>query len=208
MNRKSTLLEISKEYEKILEEMNVGIPSQAQNAIPMDEDENVLIRHATDPTRVSFSIPKKSPEEMAATAIAGDEMHNDCPQCETGECEQSEEEEECDFSDDSNLKMLKSEIYKISKDSKELMGILNSQPNIDPWMLGKIIKASDYVSSIKDYLEYKTYEKEVGQCMNDLSNGMDLVSQITSMLNGEGKFVNEQVLKRIKFNLEILKENE
>ncbi len=205
MNRKSTLLEISKEYEKILEEMNVGIPSQAQNAIPMDEDENVLIRHATDPTRVSFSIPKKSPEEMAATAIAGDEMHTSCPQCETGECNQSEEEEECDVCNDSNLKMLKSEIYKISKDSKELMSILDKDPDIDTWMLGKIIKAADYISSIKEYLEYKTYEKEVDQCVGDLSNGMDLVSQITSMLNGEGKFVNEQVLKRVKFNLEILK---
>lgn len=208
MNRKSTLLEISKEYEKVLEEMNVGIPSQAQNAIPMDEDENVLIRHATDPTRVSFSIPKKSPEEMAATAIAGDEMHKNCPQCETGECGQSEDEEECDVHNDSNLNMLKSEIFKILKDSKELMSILEIEPEIDTWMLGKVIKATDYITSVKEYLDYKAYKKEVGQCMNDLSSGMDLVSQITSMLNGEGKFVNEQVLKRIKFNLEILKENE
>jgi uncharacterized Zn finger protein (UPF0148 family) len=207
MNRKSTLLEISKEYEKILEEMNVGIPSQAQNAIPMDEDENVLIRHATDPTRVSFSIPK-SPEEMAATANAGDEMHNSCPQCETGECEQSEEEEECDVNNDSNLNMLKSEVFKIVKDSKELMSILGKDPEIDTWMLGKIIKASDYVSSVKDYLDYKSFKNEVEQCIDDISNSMDLVSQITNMLNGEGKFVNEQVLKRIKFNLEILKENE
>jgi hypothetical protein len=37
---------------------------------------------------------------------------------------------------------------------------------------------------------------------------MIVVSKITNMLNGEGRHVNEKVLRRIIFNLEILKETE
>ena len=39
MTRKSSLLEISKAYEQVLEEMNVGGEQMPQNTIPSDQDE-------------------------------------------------------------------------------------------------------------------------------------------------------------------------
>jgi len=72
-------------------------------------------------------------------------------------------------------------------------------------MLSKLVKASDFVSSVKDVIDYDLYDKEMGRDMSDLSDGMNLVGQITSMLSGECKAVNEAVIKRARFNLEIIK---
>ena len=72
-------------------------------------------------------------------------------------------------------------------------------------IIAALVKASDFVSSVKDVLDYDLYDKEMSHDMSDLSNGMNLVGQITGMLSGEGRAVNEAVIKRAKFNLEILK---
>ena len=76
---------------------------------------------------------------------------------------------------------------------------------MEAWVLSKIIKASDYISSVSNVLEYEEYEKEVNQPCADFANDMHLVTKITSMLNGEGREVNESILRRIIFNLELLK---
>jgi hypothetical protein len=210
MSRKNSLLEISKAYEQILNEMNIGNPSSAQNPLfSQDEEEgqSVVINNADDPSQITFTAtaPQQSPEEMAAIANAGDQEHHSCPSCETGECQQSEDEEGYDVHDDSNLEMAKSEVYKILKCADELMHILDESPKMEAWMLSKLVKASDFVSSVKDVLDYDIYDKEMGGCVKDLSNGMDVVRQITSMLNSESLGVNEAVLRRAKFNLELLK---
>jgi hypothetical protein len=209
MSRKNSLLEISKAYEQILNEMNIGNPSSAQNPLFNQDDEegqSVVINNADDPSQITFTAaaPQQSPEEMAAIANAGDQEHQSCPACETGQCAHSEEEEH-DVYDNSNLEMAKSEVYKILKCADDLMHILDESPKMEAWMLSKLVKASDFVSSVKDVLDYDVYEKEVGGCMSDLSNGMHVVGQITSMLNGEGKEVNEAVIKRARFNLELIK---
>ena len=209
MSRKNSLLEISKAYEQILNEMNIGNPSSAQNPLFNQDDEegqSVVINNADDPSQITFTAaaPQQSPEEMAAIASAGDQEHQSCPACETGQCAHSEEEEH-DVYDNSNLEMAKSEVYKILKCADELMHILDESPKMEAWMLSKLVKASDFVSSVKDVLDYDIYDKEMGGCMQDLSNGMHVVGQITSMLNGEGKEVNEAVIKRARFNLELIK---
>lgn len=215
MSRKNSLLEISKAYEQILNEMNAGIPSSAQNPLMSqdgEEGQNVVINNADDPSQITFTAtaPQQSPEEMAAIANAGDQQHQSCPACETGQCDahagdKEEGEEEHDVYDNSNLEMAKSEVYKILKCADELMLMLKKSPKMEAWMLSKLVKASDFVSSVKDVLDYDIYDKEMCGCMDDLSDGMHLVGQITSMLNGEGKEVNEAVIKRAKFNLEIIK---
>jgi hypothetical protein len=212
MSRKNSLLEISKAYEQILNEMNAGIPSSAQNPLMSqdgEEGQNVVINNADDPTQITFTAtapPQQSPEEMAAVGIAGSMKHASCSKCTDGQCgaEQADEEEH-DVYDDSNLEMAKSEVYKILKCADELMHILDESPKMEAWMLSKLVKASDFVSSVKDVLDYDIYDKEMGGCMQDLSNGMHVVGQITSMLNGEGKEVNEAVIKRARFNLELIK---
>ena len=225
MGRKNSLLDISKAYEQILNEMNIGIPSSAQNPLYQDEDEgqSVVINNADDPSQITFTAaaPRQSAEDMAQQAISSDMKHASCSKCADGQCQQSEEEEEqacgcgksncsCgeeeyDVYDNSNLEMAKSEVYKILKCADELMQILDSSPKMEAWMLSKLVKASDFVSSVKDVIDYDLYDKEMSHDMSDLSNGMNLVGQITSMLSGECKAVNEAVIKRARFNLEILK---
>ena len=227
MSRKNSLLEISKAYEQILNEMNIGNPSSAQNPLFNQDDEegqSVVINNADDPSQITFTATAptvKSAEEYAQTAIAGDVNRASCSRCADGQCgaEQADEDKACecgmsncscgekdyDVHDDSNLEMAKSEVYKILKCADELMHILDESPKMEAWMLSKLVKASDFVSSVKDVLDYDIYDKEMGGCMKDLSNGMHIVGQITSMLNGEGKEVNEAVIKRARFNLELIK---
>ena len=228
MSRKNSLLEISKAYEQVLNEMNIANSSSAQNPFIQDEEEegqSVVINNADDPSQITFTAtapPVQSAEEYAQTAIAGDTNRASCSKCADGQCgaEQADEEKACDecgmsncscgdkdydVYDDSNLEMAKSEVFKILKCADELMHILRESPKMEAWMLSKLVKASDFVSSVKDVLDYDIYDKEIGGCMKDLSNGMNLVGQITSMLNGEGKKVNEAVIKRARFNLELIK---
>ena len=73
MSRKSSLTEIAKAYEQVLEEMNIGIPSVG---------DSVLIKNALSPL--------KSGEEMADVAISADTNREKCP-CEDGNCEEEEE---------------------------------------------------------------------------------------------------------------------
>jgi len=108
-----------------------------------------------------------------------------------------------------NSDMAKSELFSILKDGTDLLDMLNHTEDMDPWMLSKIVKASDYIISVKKALEYDKFEKE---CMNssdveDMNDGLRLASNIKGMLDGEGMGVNEAVLKNVIFNIECLKAN-
>jgi hypothetical protein len=206
MSRKSSLVEISKEYEKILMEQNIGIESSAQNT---------LIKNVH---RVDSQEEEESAEQMANLANQIDAKKEECPKCKGGRCEdhntitftapKEEAEENCDSNmqahEDSNLDMAKSELFKIKKYVVELCGIMDSSCKVEPWMLAKLVKAADYLCAVTGSLEYDNHEKHVEQPAQDFSNDMHLISRITGMLNGEGKEVNEAVLKRAIFNLEII----
>lgn len=204
MSRKSSLIDLRKEYEKVLMEQNIGTPSSAQD---------VLIKGALNP----------SSEEMAAVANEIDARREECPKCKAGQCkdhnvvsfvapksEEAEEEdcEECDTNmqahEDSNLEMAKSEAFKAKKSINTLCSALQKSCKVEPWMLSKLVKAADYLCSVANTLEYDSIEKEVEQPAQDFSNDMHLISRITGMLNGEGREVNEAVLKRVIFNLELI----
>lgn len=119
-----------------------------------------------------------------------------------------QENEEC--VDDSNCEMAKSEIFKLLKSANDLMNILQGNVSVEPWQLSKIVKASDYICSVKGSLEYDSFEKhcsDLNQGMNELSSGMEIVGKIKSMLSGEGMSVNEEVLKQVIFNIECLIES-
>lgn len=119
-----------------------------------------------------------------------------------------QENEEC--VDDSNCEMAKSEVFKILKSANELMNILQDTPNVEPWQLSKIVKASDYICSVKGSLEYDNFEahcNDLQNGMNELDSGMELVGKIKNMLSGEGLSVNEEVLKQVIFNIECLVES-
>lgn len=207
MTRKNSLKEISKAYDEVLMEMNIATQPNAQN---------VLIKNFPEPLEnedgtVNFTAapPPQSAEQMADTVNRMDMNREECPECEDGNCEE-EECEECDqvFSDSGNMEMARSEIFKIKKYAEDIMSLLSCSNKMEAWMLGKLVKTADYLCSIKGVLDYDNYEKSVKSPSDEFSNDMDLVSKITSMLSGEGRSVNEEVLKRIIFNLEIIKEEE
>ena len=62
--------------------------------------------------------------------------------------------------DDHEGKMAKSQLYKMSKFSEELMGMLGDHDQLPSWVQAKITKAADYLGAVKHHLEY---DREVGQ---------------------------------------------
>ena len=50
--------------------------------------------------------------------------------------------------------MAKSELYKLAKYAIALHGMIQDTDNLEPWVQSKITKASDYISSVKHYMEY------------------------------------------------------
>jgi hypothetical protein len=122
-----------------------------------------------------------------------------------------QDDEECEVhAGESNADMAKSEVYKIAKASNELMNMLNIGSKMEPWMLSKLVKASDYICSVKSVVEYDSFEKcqdEMMSGLNDINNSMVVVTKIKDMLAGEDMGVNEEVLKQVIFNIECLKED-
>jgi hypothetical protein len=206
MSRKNSLLEISKAYEQILNEMNIGIEPSAQNTLL----KNTMKPYASEDEEFEFVIPKKqssipkkqSSNQMFKSAMKGDLEGGKCP-CDSGNCGEQNDEEES--GEDSNLNMAKSETYKILNYAKDLMELLEKTDKIEAWMLAKLANAADYLCSVRGVLEYEDYEQNVKQCVDDLSSDMKIVTHINNMLSGENEHVNEEVLKRAIFNLEILR---
>ena len=50
--------------------------------------------------------------------------------------------------------MAKSELYKLAKYAIALHGMISDNDNLEPWVQSKITKASDYIGSVKHYMEY------------------------------------------------------
>ena len=52
-------------------------------------------------------------------------------------------------------RMAKQNLFKLHKYSKELFEMLDDHVEMESWVQEKIAKASDYISSVKHYLEYE-----------------------------------------------------
>ena len=50
--------------------------------------------------------------------------------------------------------MAKSQLYKLSKYSVQLHGMINDTDNLEPWVQAKITKACSYISAVMHYMEY------------------------------------------------------
>jgi hypothetical protein len=57
--------------------------------------------------------------------------------------------------DDHEGRMAKSQLYKMSKYSEELMQMLGDQDQLPAWVQAKITKAADYLGAVKNHLEYE-----------------------------------------------------
>ena len=106
---------------------------------------------------------------------------------------------------ESEVDMAKSETYKIHKTSKELHEILKDLPSLEPWIFSKITLASDYLDSVKSYLEYNKF-KDSGMFDGEKTDHeYNVVSKIRDMLYGESKEVLESVMRQTIFLLEAIK---
>jgi len=120
------------------------------------------------------------------------------------------EDEECHDSDHSerNVNMAKSEVFKIIKSANDLLNLLQNTTKMEPWMLSKLVLASDYLCSVKGVVEYEDFEnycKDTRDDLSDVGSSMMVVSKIKDMLHGEDMHVNEEVLKTAIINIERLK---
>jgi hypothetical protein len=103
---------------------------------------------------------------------------------------------------DSEVDMAKSEVYQIHKLSKELHEIIKDMPSMEPWVFSKITLASDYLNSVKGYLEYSKF-KDSGMFDGEKTDHeYNVVSKIRDMLYGESKEVLESVMRQTIFLLE------
>ena len=51
--------------------------------------------------------------------------------------------------------MAKSQLYRTAEYASELEQMIQDGEELDAWVQAKITKASDYLSSVKHYLQYK-----------------------------------------------------
>ena len=50
--------------------------------------------------------------------------------------------------------MAKNQLYKLSKYSVQLHGMINDTDNLEPWVQAKITKASEAIGAVMHYMEY------------------------------------------------------
>ena len=62
--------------------------------------------------------------------------------------------------DDGESEMAKSQLYRASQYAGELEQMILDGDQLDAWVQAKITKASDYLSSVKHYLQYKKSKGE------------------------------------------------
>jgi primosomal protein N' len=55
--------------------------------------------------------------------------------------------------------MAKSELYRLVKNSQELMRILDDDTQLEAWVQSKITKAADYIASVSQYLGFQAANK-------------------------------------------------
>ena len=81
-------------------------------------------------------------------------------------------------SDDESVEMAKSQLKKASDQLLELVEIMNSQQQIEGWVLSKTTKIEDYVDAIYGYLKYnEEAEKEIGVA-NEKKSYLDLYNKV------------------------------
>ncbi len=81
--------------------------------------------------------------------------------------------------------MAKRQLQRINKYSGDIIGMLEDNDQLEAWVQSKITKASDYIATVKHYLEY-----EMGKSMGDESyqgpNPHDMDPEIIHMYEEEG----------------------
>ena len=74
----------------------------------------------------------------------------------------SHDEEHIAEIDHSEIEMACADLHKISEYAPKLKEIVKEMGGLEGWIASKITKASDYISSVYHWLEYKQHEDQEG----------------------------------------------
>lgn len=98
---------------------------------------------------------------------------------------------------DHEVEMARSDLFQAAKNAKkvyELIKDISEEEGIEGWVQEKIIKANDYLNTIREYLEHKTYMQEgAGVLAGGMSNFEEAVKKGVCPECG-GKMVSEELM--------------
>lgn len=120
-------------------------------------------------------------------------------------CNSENEECGCNNSHESNVEMAKGQLYDAALHAASLYNLVGSMGELEPWIASKITTASDYLNSIKHYLDHKEVEAGVEVKTEDNEEmasaiergGSDIVSSIRALLSRESKQSLEKILVEV-----------
>lgn len=78
--------------------------------------------------------------------------------------------------------LVRSELYRATKMAEKLFDLISDNDNLEPWVLSKVVRASDYLDAVHNYIEYQT--KFVDGESNDLSEpslGSQIEDEMSSL---------------------------
>ena len=99
---------------------------------------------------------------------------------------------------DHEVEMARSDLFQAAKNAKkvyELIQNVSEEQGLEGWVQEKIIKANDYLNTIREYLEHKTYMQEMtgGVLAGGMSNFEEAVKKGVCPECG-GKMVSEELM--------------
>ena len=149
-NKKNFIKKYKKEAQNVMRGRAMNIAkSQVQTMNEERLKELIIKQLSTPPTKESFSKEydndpalkggqKKLPDELQKSII-----------------DKKSVTEEVDYEGE----MAKSELYRLIKNSQELMQMLDDDTQLEAWVQSKITKAADYISSVSQYLGFQAENK-------------------------------------------------
>ena len=119
---------------------------------------------------------------------------NGCEECKSNQSP-SEDNEMHGGSEETGVRMVKQELFRIHKISAMLHDLLSDEENVEPWVLSKISSSLENLDSIFGFKDYQKYRQKFQTDMNNVeeNNEESLYNAIDSG--------SEQLINKLKLNL-------
>jgi hypothetical protein len=102
---------------------------------------------------------------------------------------------------DHEVEMARSDLFHAAQNAKEIYKMIHQvseDEGLEGWVQEKIIKANDYLNTVREYLEHKTYMQEGGVIAGGMSNFEESKERVDSLVTNalkrmEGPSINDAV---------------
>ena len=102
---------------------------------------------------------------------------------------------------DHEVEMARSDLFHAAQNAKEIYKMIHQvseDEGLEGWVQEKIIKANDYLNTVREYLEHKTYMQEGGVIAGGMSNFEENKERVDSLVTNalkrmEGPSINDAV---------------